>query len=162
MSNTVLLAVDLHPSKPCSSQALASLEVAGGLARGLCKTLYVLCVYDYRAINTTGLSGELGARYREEQMHRIDGSLRRKIAAYIAPFEQSGIDITTDLRVGQPREVIGQVAAEIEADILIIVNHDRHNMVEMLRGWMRRRSRRHVPGPMLLIAPKENVYPMLA
>src|SRR5262245_4541853 len=48
-----------------------------------------------------------------------------KVEDYIAPLKAVGLEVTTFLRVGDPRSVIVQTADELKADALVIGSHSK-------------------------------------
>jgi len=98
MSNTFLLAVSLQRWEQPSACALEARDVAAALAHGTSKYLHVLSVYAYESINTYGLSHDMAAKYRDEQIQRLDACMQRKIAAYVAPLKAAGVPVSQLLR----------------------------------------------------------------
>src|SRR5919109_1973031 len=130
MSNTILLAVALQHWDQHRAQALTAREVAAALARGAAKPLYVLSVYAYESINTHGLPPDVAAKYRDEQIQRLDACMQRKMAAYVAPLAAAGVQVATMLRVGKAREVVVQIATELKADVLLMGSPSQHSFWE--------------------------------
>jgi nucleotide-binding universal stress UspA family protein len=157
MSSTILLAVALHNWKRNSDHALAVREVGAALAHGASKGLHVLSVYDYEPINTNGLPCELAARYREERMQHTDTMVKRRLDTFIAPLSSAGIRVSKILRIGNPRNVVVQVAAEINADLLIIGSHSRRRLLDISLGGAVQQISRRAPCTVLLVSPGHGV-----
>jgi nucleotide-binding universal stress UspA family protein len=151
MSNTILLAVALQRWEQYSAQALAARDVAAALVRGTAKHLHVLSVYAYERINTYGLPPNVAAKYWDEQVQRLDACLQRKMAAYVAPLEAAGMQVSRMLRVGKAREVVVQVAAELKADWLIMGSSSHHSLWERTRGGTIQQVSKCAPCPVLLV-----------
>ena len=147
MSNTILLAVSLQRWEQHSAHALVARDVAAALARGTSKHLHVLSVYAYESINTHGLSHEVAAKYRDEQIQRLDVCMQRKIAAYVAPLKATGVPVSQLLRVGNPQKVVVQVATEVEAGLLIIGTRSKWGIWDITLGGTAQQIRKRAPCP---------------
>jgi nucleotide-binding universal stress UspA family protein len=157
MSNTILLAVALQRWEQPSAYALVARDVAVALARGTSKHLHVLSVYAYERINTHGLPHDVAAKYRDEQIQRLDATIRRKMATYVAPLEAAGMQVSKLLRVGNPREVVVQVATEVEADLLIIGTRSKRGIRDIAFGGATQQISKRAPCPVLLVSWKNDL-----
>ena len=159
MSTTILLGVALQHQGQCSTHALAVRDAVMALANGNSTHVHVLSVYDYGTIHTQGLPSSVAATYREAQMQRIDVCLERKLDVYIAPFIALDMQVSKLLRVGDPRVVIVQVAADIKADFLIIGTHRKRGVCDITPGSTERYIRKHAPCPVLLVSLRDACIP---
>jgi nucleotide-binding universal stress UspA family protein len=157
MSNTILLAVALQRWDQHSAHALAARDVAVVLARGAAKHLHVLSVYAYESINTSGLPHAVAAKYRDEQIQRLDACMQRKMATYIAPLEAAGMLVFQMLRVGKAREVVVQVATELKADLLIMGSPSHRSIWDRTRGGTAQQVSKRAPCPVLLVSAKSGL-----
>jgi nucleotide-binding universal stress UspA family protein len=110
-------------------------------------------VYDYEYTKTSGLPQEVAIKYREDLMRRTDDGMARKLEAYVAPLRVDGLQVTMILRVGNPREMVVQVAREINADILLIGTHSKRGMLDISLGGTAQQISRRAPCTVLLVAP---------
>ena len=122
MSTTILLAAALQHWERYSAHALAARTVAATLAKGTANHLHVLSVYDYPALPTGYLPTELASRQQEER-RRTDSLMVHKMDAYVAPLRAEGVEVTPILRVGNPRDLIVQVATTLKADLVSLGSH---------------------------------------
>jgi nucleotide-binding universal stress UspA family protein len=152
MSNTILLAVTLQRWEQHRARALAARDVAAALARGTAKHLHVLSVYAYESINTYGLPHDVAARYRDEQIQRLDACMQRKMAAYVAPLEAAGVLVFQVLRVGKAREVVVRVATELKADLLIMGSPSHRSIWDRTRSGIAEQISKRAPCPVLLVS----------
>ncbi|HEY7491124.1 MAG TPA: universal stress protein [Candidatus Tectomicrobia bacterium] len=152
MSNTILLAVALQHWEQHRAQALAARDVAAALARGAAKHLHVLSVYAYESINMYGLPPDVAAKYRDEQIQRLDACMQRKMATYVAPLEAAGVLVSEILRVGKAQEVVVRVATEIEADLLIMGSASHRRLWNRTRSSTARQVSKRAPCPVLLVS----------
>ena len=152
MSNTILLAVALQRWEQHSAHALAARDVAAALARGASKHLHVLSVYAYESINTNGLPPAVAAKYRDEQIQRLDACMQRKMAAYVAPLEDAGVRVSTLLLVGEAREVVVQVIPEVKAELLIMGSRSNRSLWDITRGGTAQQVIKRAPCPVLLVS----------
>jgi nucleotide-binding universal stress UspA family protein len=157
MSNTILLAVALQHWEQHGAQALAARDVAVALARGASKHVHVLSVYAYKSINTHGLPPNVAAKYRDEQMQDLDVCLQRKMAAYVAPLEAAGVQVSKLLRVGNTREVVVQVATEVKADLLIMGAPIKRGILDVMRGEIAQQISKRAPCPVLLVSAQNGL-----
>jgi hypothetical protein len=116
MYTTILLAAALQNWERYSTHALAAREVAATLAKGAAQQLHVLSIYDYPPLETTDLPPEVAVRHREALLRRTDTLMVDKLEAYVAPLRAEGVAVSPLLRVGNPREVIVEVASSLKAE----------------------------------------------
>jgi nucleotide-binding universal stress UspA family protein len=153
MYNTILAAIALQRWDEYTAHALAVRDVAASLAQGGPKSLHVLSVYDYEFTKTSGLPNDMAVKYREDLMQRTDTAIARKMDDYIAPLQDDGLQVTTLLRVGNPRELVVQVANDIKADILLIGTHSKRGMFDISMGGTAHQINRRAPCTVLLVTP---------
>ena len=155
MEDTILLAAALQNWERHSVHALAARDVAATVAKGSGNRLQVLSVYEYDAPTYgSGLSLEMAARVREDEMRRADQLMDRRLDEYVAPLKQDGIEVTCLLRTGNPREVIVETALRILADVLIIGSHSKRGIFDLALGGTAQQISRHAPCPVMIVSPK--------
>jgi nucleotide-binding universal stress UspA family protein len=154
MYTTILLTAALQRWERFSEHALAARDVSLALAKGTSQHLHVLSAYDYEIPTTTGGFVETIARLREEYMQRTDNLMEQKLDAYIAPLQEAGLAVTKILQVGNPREIIVQVAANIGADLLIMGSHSKRGLIDITLGGTAQQVSRRAPCPVVLVSPK--------
>jgi nucleotide-binding universal stress UspA family protein len=153
MHQTILLAAALQQWDRHSAHALAARDVAATLARQA-KQLHVLSVYSYDVrVPSTGLSAEMAAKLREQEIEQTDSLMARKMDEYVAPLAGQGLPISTILRVGSARHVIVEVASEVGADLLIIGSHSRRGLFDVVLGGTAQHVARHAPCAVVLVSP---------
>lgn len=155
MYNTILAAVALQRWDEYTAHALAVRDVAAALAQSASKALSVVSIYDYQFTRPSGLPHEVAVKYREDLMQRTDSAIARQMADFIAPLKADGLQVSTILRVGNPREMIVQVANEIKADILLIGTHSKRGMLDISMGGSAQHISRRAPCTVLLVAPRK-------
>ena len=154
MYRTILLAAALQHWDRYSAHALAAREVAGALAIGGTHHLHVLSVYDYNfKAPASGLPAETVAKLREDDLRRTNNLMEQKVEDYIAPLKAVGLEVTTFLRVGDPRSVIVQTADELKADALVIGSHSKRNFLDIALGGTARYISQHVSCPVIFVSP---------
>jgi nucleotide-binding universal stress UspA family protein len=153
MYNTILAAIALQRWDEYTAHALAIRDVAASLAQSGPKSLHVLSVYDYEFTKTSGLPHDMAVKYREDLMQRTDTAMARKMDDYIAPLQADGLQVTTLLRVGNPRELVVQVADDIKADVLLIGTHSKRGMFDISMGGTAHQINRRAPCTVLLVTP---------
>jgi nucleotide-binding universal stress UspA family protein len=156
MYDRILLAAALQRWDQYSAHALAARDVAASLARGV-RQLHVLSVYEYQSTRmpSGGLSSDLLARVKEQEIEQTDHAMKLKLDEYVAPLIEQGLPVSTILRVGSPRHVIVEVATEIEADLLIIGSHSKRGLFDIAVGDTARHVGSHAPCPVVMVSPKK-------
>src|SRR5215467_4874744 len=135
MYRTILLAAALQHWDRYSAHALAAREVAGAMAIGAAHHLHVLSVYDYNfKAPASGLPTEMVTQLREEDLRRTNKLMEQKVEDYIAPLKAVGLEVTTFLRVGDPRSVIVQPADELNSHPHINGSHSKRKFLEIALG----------------------------
>ena len=155
MYHTILMAVALQQWEQYSAHALAAREVAAAIARGASKRLHVLSLYDRENVDTSGLPADIAARHREDMMLRTREFMEQKMEEYISPLKKEGLDVSTTVRVGKPREDIVGTAAELKANLLIIGSHSKRGFLDIALGGTAQHVSRHAPCPVVLVSPKQ-------
>jgi nucleotide-binding universal stress UspA family protein len=156
MYNKILLAAALQRWERYSAHAIAARDVAAALARQA-KQLYVLSVYDNEAtrLPNSGLPAEMVAQLREQHIQETDRLMAEKMDQYVAPLVSQGVPVSKILRLGSPRNVIVEVAAEIEADLLVIGSHSKRGLLDIALGDTARHVSAHAPCTVLMVAPRK-------
>jgi universal stress protein A len=155
MYNNILLAAALQQWERYSVHAIAARDVAAALARDA-KQLYVLSVYDNEArLPSSGLSAEMAARLREQQIQQTDRLMAEKMEEYVAPLVNQGVPVSKILRLGSSRDVIVEVASEVGADLLVIGSHSKRGLLDIALGDTARHVSTHAPCTVLMVVPKK-------
>jgi nucleotide-binding universal stress UspA family protein len=157
MYKQILLAVALQQWEEFTSHALAAREVAVALAKGSGAKLAVLSVYDYGEIKQPSVSAEMAARYREDMMQRIDGSMETKMKAFLAGVEAMDSAITPIVQAGEPRKTILEVAERLPADLLVIGAHNKRSVLDVVLGGTAGHVSRHATCPVIMVTPRRKL-----
>src|SRR5712691_8069723 len=155
MYPTILLAAALQNWDRYSAHALAAREVAATLAKGASHHLHVLTVYAPPPIDTGNLPAEIATRHREDLMRRTDALMVEKMDEYVAPLKAEGLEVTPILRTGDPREVIVQVATNMNADLLILGSHSKRGLLDIVLGGTAQQVSKSAPCLVVLVSPKK-------
>jgi nucleotide-binding universal stress UspA family protein len=157
MYNNILLAAALQQWERYSAHAIAARDVAAVLARQA-KQLYVLSVYDNETtrLPAAGVSAELIAQLREQEIQQTDRLMAEKMGQYIEPLVSQGLSITKILRLGSPRHVIIEVASEVGADLLVIGSHSKRRLFDIALGGTARHVSTHAPCEVVMVVPKKS------
>jgi nucleotide-binding universal stress UspA family protein len=156
MYHQILLAVALQQGEEFTQHALAAREVAVALAKGSGARLSVLSVYDYGEIKEPSVSADMAARYREDMMQRIDGSMETKIKAFLAGVEAMDSAITPIVQAGEPRKTILDVAERLPVDLLVIGAHNKRSVLDVVLGGTAGHVSRHATCPVIMVTPRRN------
>ncbi len=154
MYNTILLVAALQRWDRHSAHALAARDMAAFIAGSTSKRLHVFSAYDYDYMQATKVPPRIAAQVLDDHRRRTDKTMEQKMAAFIAPLKEEGLEVTEILRVGSPRKTIVQVAREIEADVLIIGSHSKRGILDIALGGTAQSVSRHAPCAVVLVSPK--------
>jgi universal stress protein A len=156
MYNKILLAAALQRWERYSAHAIAARDVAAALARQA-KQLYVLSVYDNEAtrLPNSGLPAEMVAQLREQHIQETDRLMAEKMDQYVAPLVSQGVLVSKILRLGSPRHVIVEIAAEVGADLLVIGSHSKRGLIDIALGDTARYVSTHAPCEVVMVVPKQ-------
>ncbi len=160
MYNTILLAAALQRWDRYSAHALAARELALFIASNASKRLHVLSAYDYGYQRVSELPQEMLNELHKEERQRTDKLMEQKLDEYITPLNEEGLIVTKILRVGSPRDVIVQVAREIEADLLIMGSHSKRGILDIALGGTAQSVTRRAPCQVVFVSPKTYVVPV--
>lgn len=157
MYSTILLAAALQQWERYGAHALAARDLAAALARLTATPLHVLSLYHYEPVRvpTGRLPDAVVSKFREDDVRRTDELMQRKMADYVAPLQAAGIAVAPLLRVGNPRELIVAVAAEIHADLLILGSHSKRGLFDVALGGTAQQVTRRAPCPVVLVSPRK-------
>jgi universal stress protein A len=155
MYSTILLAAALQRWDRYSAHALAARDIAAVLAKSTTQHLHVLSVYDYDfKVPTSGLAPEMVAQLREDGWNRTNIFMERKMDDYIEPLKRAtGIKVTQLLRVGDPRNVVVEVAADLKADLLVIGSHSKRSLFDISLGGTAKHLSQQAPCTVVLVSP---------
>lgn len=159
MYSTILLAAALQDWDRYSAHALAARDIAAVLAKSTSQHLHVLSVYDYDfKVPTSGLALEMVAQLREDAWNRTNILMERKIDDYIEPLKrETGVEVTKILRIGNPRNVVVEVVADLKADLLVIGSHSKRSLFDISLGGTARHLSQQVSCTVVLVSPKGEV-----
>ncbi len=155
MEGSILLAVALQNWDRHSAHALTVREMAIDLAKGSGKPLHVLSVYHHNPVESSGLSTEMATRHREDLQRRTTLLMERRLAEYIEPLQQAGIQVQGRLEIGNPRELIVETARHVSADILIMGSHSKRGIFDIALGGTAQQVSRNAPCQVVLVSPKQ-------
>lgn len=153
MYNTILLAAALQEWKRYSAHTLAARDVAAVMARATSRRLHVLSAYEYKSIQGIEAPIDIINKLRGEQRNQTDLLMQGKIDAYIAPLRDEGLKVETILRVGNPWDVIVEVANSIGADVLIIGSHSKRGLFDIALGGTAQQVSKRAPCQVVLVSP---------
>jgi nucleotide-binding universal stress UspA family protein len=154
MYTTILLAAALQDWEHYSAHAVAAREVAATLAQGASHQLHVLSVYDYPPVDTRDLPPEVAIRHREDLLRRTDTLMVEKLDTYVAPLHAAGVEVSPILRVGNPRDVIVEVATNLKADLLILGSHSKRGLLDIVLGGTAQQVSKAAPCLVILVSPQ--------
>jgi len=113
-----------------------------------------LSVYAYPPVDTTNLPPELAVRHREDLLRRTDKLMVDKLEAYVAPLRAEGIVVSPILRVGNPREVIVEVATSLKADLVLLGSHSKRGLLDIVLGGTAQQVSKAAPCLVVLVSPQ--------
>lgn len=81
--------------------------------------------------------------------------MAEKMDQYVAPLVNQGVPVSKILRLGSPRHVIVEVAAEIAADLLVIGSHSKRGLLDIALGDTARHVSTHAPCEVVMVVPRK-------
>lgn len=141
MNSEILLAVRIGPSSIVPARAAAT------LARSLGAHITVLHIA--AELHPVDLAGADGLNIEEEQAHllqEVEQELRTFIAEHLA-------DVAADGRIvrGDVAEQVAAVAAEIDADYVVVGTHGRGALARLVLGDTTQSILQHTTRPVLVV-----------
>jgi nucleotide-binding universal stress UspA family protein len=82
----------------------------------------------------------------------VDSYVRRRREVYNAPLEK--VRVRTHLRLEAPAQELAQIAADLEADLVVVGTHGRRGIARLLLGSVAEAVVRLAPCPVLVVRPK--------
>ena len=88
-------------------------------------------------------------------MQRTDDLMVQKMNDYLAPLHDQGLTLAPILRVGNPRDVIPEVATSMQADLLILGSHSKRGLLDIVLGGTAQQVSRSTPCTVVLVSPQK-------
>ena len=76
---------------------------------------------------------------------------------FIASLQAEGLQIISHLQVGEPHDVILQVAKDVKAEPMVIGTHSKRSVFDVAPGGTAQHLSRNAPGTVVLVHPKKEV-----
>jgi nucleotide-binding universal stress UspA family protein len=77
-----------------------------------------------------------------------------KLDAYVAPLHAAGVEVSPILRMGDPRDVIVEVATNLKADLLILGSHSKRGLLDIVLGGTAQQVSKAAPCLVILVSPQ--------
>ena len=77
-----------------------------------------------------------------------------KLEAYVAPLRAERVAVSPLLRVGNPREVIVEVATSLKAELLILGSHSKRGLLDIVLGGTAQQVSKAAPCLVVLVSPQ--------
>lgn len=156
--NTILVAIDFTESSELAFDR--ALELA---ARNPSASLHVVTVVpNAQSVATAGVAGvdagaavgvwrasEQAADYLRDYVERKTRSFREKNPGRATPDR-----IVAHVRFDAPAEEVAQLAADLEADLVVVGTHGRRGVSRLVLGSVAEGTVRLAPCPVLVVRPK--------
>jgi nucleotide-binding universal stress UspA family protein len=130
----ILLAVALQRYADITPRSMAVREVAADMARFYETPLTVLTVHVQLALMPEGESTE------------------EKMARFLAPLIEQGLQVESMVREGSPRTLIPEVAKEIDARLIVMGTHSKRGILDTVVGGTAKAVISDAPCRVLLVA----------
>ncbi len=134
MENPILLAVALQRYADITPRAVAVREVGADMAKLYNAPLTVLTVHVQLALMPEGESTE------------------EKLARFVAPLIEQGMQVESMLREGSPRTLIPEVAKQIGARLIVMGTHSKRGILDTTVGGTAKAVISDSPCRVLLVA----------
>lgn len=143
IAETILVPTDL------SEGAAAALDYAVQIAGNLDATIHMV-----NAVGVHLISSEYGMTLTPDLVSMILESNRAALNRMVGERSDKAVFGPALVKVGEPREVIVQVAAELAADLIVMGSHGRRGFRRMVLGSVAESIARTAPCPVLLVREK--------
>lgn len=127
--------------------SLSALDYAAKIARQNDGTISVLHIVPVD-IDVSGMPQYVDLIKRQE-------SLDREKLTTIAKQQLTDVKWEILDKMGEPAEVINDVAAKLPADLIVMVTHGRRGLARLVEGSIAEKVLRHAPCPVLAIRRQE-------
>jgi universal stress protein A len=133
----ILAPVDFDPS------SLKALEMAAKLAQQNDATVFVLHIVPVD-IDVSGMPQYVDLIRRQEELDR------EKLTAIV---KQQLMDVKWEVldEMGQPADVIAEVAVKLPADLIVMVTHGRRGLARLVESSIAEKVLRRAPCPVLAV-----------
>ena len=135
MGDTILLAVALQRYGDITPRAIAVRDVASDMAEFYNAPLAVLTVHVQLALMPEGEDTE------------------QKMERFLAPLIDRGLRMESIVREGSPRDLIPEVAKELDARLIVMGTHSKRGILDMVVGGTDKAVIVGAPCRVLLVAP---------
>ena len=135
MGDTILLAVALQRYGDITPRAIAVRDVASDMAEFYNAPLAVLTAYVQLAL-----------------MHEEEDT-GQKLERFLAPLVDRGLRVESIVREGSPRELIPEVAKELDARLIVMGTHSKRGILDTVVGGTAKAVIANAPCRALLVAP---------
>src|SRR6266702_3941806 len=78
----------------------------------------------------------------------------QQLDVYMAPLRTEGMAVSPILRVGNPREVIVEVAISLKAELLILGSHSKRGLLDIMLGGTAQQVSKAAPCLVVLVSPQ--------
>jgi nucleotide-binding universal stress UspA family protein len=78
---------------------------------------------------------------------------QRYLAGQAATLAQGGVRVGTNVVVGEPARVIGEIAREQDVDVVVLATHGHGGLSRLILGSVATATLRHTTAPLLLVPP---------
>ena len=113
-----------------------------------------MSVYEHEDLQTEGISQEMLVRHREDMQRRTTTLMEQRLEEYIDPLKKAGIDVKGQLQIGNPRQIIIEMARNVGADLLIMGSHSKRGIFDIALGGTARQVSSRAPCQVVLVSPK--------
>ena len=70
------------------------------------------------------------------------------------PLHAAGVAVNTILRVGDPGDIIVEVATNLKADLVILGSHSKRGLLDIGLGWTAQHVNKAAPCLVVLVSPQ--------
>jgi universal stress protein A len=133
----ILAPVDFDPS------SLKALELAAKIAKQSDGTIFILHIVPVD-MDVSGMPQYVDLIKRQESLDR--DKLTALAKQHLAEAKWEILD-----EMGEPADVIAQVATQMSADLIVMVTHGRRGLARLVEGSIAEKVLRHAPCPVLAV-----------
>jgi nucleotide-binding universal stress UspA family protein len=92
--------------------------------------------------------------YKDQEIASAEDEAKRSVAGAAAVLREQGVNVATEVVIGDPAETIVDYAAEKDVDLIVMCSHGRGGLTRWVFGSVTEKVLRGTTLPLLVIRPE--------
>lgn len=93
--------------------------------------------------------------YKDQEIASAEDEARRSVAGAASVLREQGVNVSTEVLIGDPAEAIVDYAADRDVDLIVMCSHGRGGLSRWVFGSVTEKVLRGTTTPLLVIRPQE-------